>query len=383
MIGKLRKLINTRIVIFIIASLLIALYTLLMITGYSGVERDIRNTENKTFFGFYIFYKLMKNLGYKVEQWDGLGTLRDGILIFFNYDESHHRFIPDIERWVRSGNTLFFMGLDSKTDPLFGYDIVQGEYSEVNINKKLQEDVEDISFQTTTYLEHGKNGEILIGNTEGTLLVEEKLGGGEVYILSDNSLFSNMHLRDRNVAILLNNLFKDYYERRFSLYEYSTIIATSPILPLFSGRLFYITVHILLMGLIFLLWRAKRFGNPIRYKPFARRTLREHLTAVGYFYQKAHANRLVDKLDISYFTYQVKNILGIKRQVKVREIVRILQSRYTLDMEEKEIEELFQKAEDVSEKSLYRRRQERHSIIDHINRERKTITRRMTGGKKR
>jgi hypothetical protein len=55
MIRKLTQFINTRIVIFIIASLFIALYTLLMITGYSGVERDMRNTENKAFNGFYIF----------------------------------------------------------------------------------------------------------------------------------------------------------------------------------------------------------------------------------------------------------------------------------------------------------------------------------------
>lgn len=45
--------------------------------------------------------------------------------------------------------------------------------------------------------------------------------------------------------------------------------------------------------------------------PFARRTLSEHLKAVGQFYQKTDALRIIDEINTDYFKYKLSKKTGL------------------------------------------------------------------------
>jgi len=372
MTGRTKKILNVRTVIFIIASLFIALYTIIMISGYSGIEEEGRNTKNKGDKGYFILYNLLKRLGYKIQYWDTFsGFRRDSVLFYINYKQSDSENFSEIKKWVADGNILFFVGMKTETDPVFNNSIIDGDLMEVKIQEPSLQGDNDITYKSTIYFDKQSTGQTLLGNSQGAVLLKNTYEEGTVYLLSDMLFLSNKTLADENIAIFLNNLVKKYYGRLFFVYEQGFSGRSNTIGPLFQGKLFYFTIHIILMGIIFLLSQSIRFGNPIKFNPLARRTLQEHLVAVGYFYLKSNALNLADTYGLKYFLYQVKTILGIKKKIANEKLVSLVYKNYAGDEEEEDIGSLFGKTKVMSEKNILRKIRKRKDIITQLRAKRK------------
>ncbi|MBN2444205.1 MAG: DUF4350 domain-containing protein [Spirochaetales bacterium] len=374
MIKDVDKFINTRLVIFILSSIIIAAYTMIMLFGFAGTEPSPRTTGNKGDSGYYIFYNLLKRLGYKIQVWDASsGFGRDTMLFYFHYGKNQQKDFQEIKTWVGDGNVLFLIGMDSDADPVFDNTIISGDTQSVDLSPVLAEGVDTFSFESSLYFDKESRGDILLGNNQGPVLLKNKYGNGTVYLLSDALLISNRALTDENNAIVLNNLVKKYYSDALFIREPEAFRAVHPIAPLFRGKLFIITMHLLLMGIIFMLYYGIRFGNPLRKDPLARRTLQEHLNAVGFFYQKVRALHLADHYGLKYFLYQVKSVLGIKKHVSQTDLVLLLTRNYLTGYTESEVAALLSETKDTSERNLIRLRQKRNEIIDILKTGRKKV----------
>lgn len=370
---KIKEFGNIRIIIFVIASLCIALYTLVMISGYSGVKKEAQPTRDKGSNGYYIFYTLLKRCGYKIQHWDPFTSFRqDAVLFYFNYTNDQAREFREIKDRVSRGNVLFLIGIKTDTDPVFNNKIIHGDIQEIDVHSSLDDDIDEFSYKSSLYFDKESKGEILLGNSRGSLLLRDDFKQGTVYLLSDSMLFSNRSLVNENNAVFLNNLLKEYYMNSIFVHEPVPVVTTSPVAFLFRGRLFYLTIHLLLMGLVFILINVVRFGNPVMANPLARRTLQEHLNAVGYFYLKSNALHLADTYGVKYFVYQVKNILGIKKRVSIKKLVKIIQKYDSIHETENELLALFSKTGDapegtvVKERSLLKKRQKRSEIMKRL-----------------
>lgn len=364
---KIKKFVNVRNSIFVIASLCIALYTIIMISGYSGVEEAEQSTRNKSYRGYYIFYHLLKRLGYKIQRRDTFSFFsRDTVLFYLNYRENQEEDFREIKDWVAQGNILFLIGMDTDTDPLFNNKIFHGDVQKINVHASLRDDIDELSYKSTLYFDKESKGETLLGNSQGSILLRHAYEQGTVYLFSDSMFLSNGSLVHENNTVFLHNLLKEYYLNSLFVYEKESIVTSSPVAFLFKGKLFYLTIHLLLMGLVFILINSIRFGNPVKANPLARRTLQEHLNAVGYFYLKSNALNLADTYGLKYFIYQVKNCLGIKKRMSTGELVQLLKKYNSIDESEDEITALFSKTGVKSEKILLKKRQKRNEIIERL-----------------
>ncbi|MBN2534091.1 MAG: DUF4350 domain-containing protein [Spirochaetales bacterium] len=372
MLKKIKQFINIRIIIFIIASLCIALYTILMISGYSGMEEAGQTTRNKAAGGYYIFYHLLKRLGYKIQYWDIYSGFRqDTVLFYFNYKENQSKDFEEIRDWVARGNILFLCGIYSDTDPFFNNMIVHGEMKNIDVHNSLKDDIDEFSYKSNAYFDKESKGEILLGNSQGSLLLRHKYEQGTVYLFSDSLFLSNNSLVHENNSIFLNNLLKEYYATPVFVHETETPGTASPVALLFKGKLFYLTIHLFLMGVVFLFINGIRFGNPVKVNPLSRRTLQEHLNAVGYFYLKSNAFNLADTYGLKYFVYQVKKILGIKKRISNEEIIQAIKKYDFIVETEEDIAVLFRRTVInrtviKSEKTLLKKKKKRDEILERL-----------------
>ena len=136
--------VNIRIIIFIIASLCIAFYTLIIISGYSGIEETEQTTKSKQDRGHYIFYHLLKRLDYRILFWDTFSIFRrDTVLFYFHYKNNQHEDFQKIKDWVKQGNVLFLVGLYSDTDPFFNNKKINAVPATLNVHPSLIQGIDE------------------------------------------------------------------------------------------------------------------------------------------------------------------------------------------------------------------------------------------------
>lgn len=352
-----------------IAFFFIFLYALFLVTGEEVPVQNRRNSFNKGGSGYFLFYKLFKRLNYKFERWYEAEPPGDfGCLVYFDYYPRDKEILERILKWVRQGNILFLAGVNAGYDPVFSGEIASGPAREVKIAKTMGSETPQMTFSFTNsrYLKPGPGDRVLLRSESGALAIQRPLGRGKVFLFPDNKLFVNRNFINPNHALFLNLVFKSYYRNDFYIYEYGTGIhkVTNPVLILFKGDLIFVTLHLLLTGILFAAWKSKRFGKPLRAEPFKRRSLNVHLAAVGDFYQKTRAAGIVESLTRKYFIYKIKHILNLKKNISTGELVEVL-VKYTGKSPAK-IKVLLAEPGGIPEKMLFMKQKEMSDLIAEI-----------------
>lgn len=355
----------------VIAFVFISLYALFLISGGETRVRERRSSINRGGGGYFLFYKLFKQLGYKLRRWyEAELPKKVGCLIYYDYypgglDQDK---VDDIIKWVKQGNFLFLVGIHGGTDPVFYRRVEAGPAQDVIISKKVTTEPHAFSFTISNFFETKASDEVLMSSESGALLIRRSLGSGMVYLFADNNLFVNRYFLNPYHAIFLNRLLKDYYTENFYIYEYGTRISVykvkNAVMILFKGDLVFVTLHLFLLGLIFVLWKGKRFGKPLRAEPLKRRSISVHLAAVGGFLQKTKANKITESLSRKYLIHRAKQVLNIKKNISINNLVEML-SKYS-DKSPAEINVLLENPTGIPERMLLMKRKEIHDLLVEI-----------------
>jgi len=355
----------------VIAFVFISLYAVFLITGGEGQVRERRSSLNRGGGGYFLFYKLFKDLGYKLRRWYEVELPKKvGCLIYYDYypDGLDQDTVDAVVKWVRQGNCLFLVGIHGGTDPVFYRRVDSGSARDVMISKEITSEPHLFSFSYSNYFEAETGDEVLMSSESGALLIRRSLGSGRVYLFADNNLFINRYFLNPYHAVFLNRIFNDYFTEDFYIYEYGTRISAykvkNAVMILFKGDLVFITLHLFLLGMIFVVWQGKRFGKPLRAEPFKRRSISVHLAAVGGFLQKTRANKIVESLTRKYLIHRAKQILNIKKSISGNELVEML-SKYS-DKNPAKIKVLLENPTGIPERMLLMKRKEIHDLITEI-----------------
>ncbi|MCP5054184.1 MAG: hypothetical protein GY940_43860, partial [bacterium] len=224
----------------------------------------------------------------------------------------------------------------------------------------------NFSFSFSKYIVSRPDDNVLLKNESGALLIKQDYGEGTVYLFADNRLFVNRYFTNPHHALYLNRILGYHFDRTFFFHEYGSGVEKvgSPLLILFKGKLLYLMIHLVLLGLIFVAWRSKRFGKPLRVEPFKRRSLNVHLEAVGGFFRKTRAVGIAAELNRKYMIYRVKHLLNLKRNISDKDLMEKL-SDYT-GKEPGEILGLMEKTATGVEHSLFEKRKRAFRLIADI-----------------
>ena len=355
----------------VIAFVFISLYALFLITGGEARVRERRSSLNQGGSGYFLFYKLFKQLGYQMRRWyEPELPKKVGCVIYFDYypGKLEQDSIDAIVNWVKQGNFLLLVGIHANSDPVLKRRVAAGPAHDVEISKKITSASHEFSFSNSSFLEAESGDEVLISSESGALLIERSLGSGKVFLFADNNLFVNRNFLNPDHAVFLNRLLRDFYTEDFYIYEYGTRTSVykvkNAVMILFKGDLVFVTLHLFLMGMIFAVWKGKRFGKPLRAEPFKRRSISVHLAAVGGFYQKARAYGLVESLTRKYLIHRAKQVLNLKKSIPIDELVDML-SKYSNKSPGK-IKVLLEKSPGIHEKMLVMKRKDIHDLIMEI-----------------
>lgn len=363
----------------VIAFVFISLYALFLITSGEARVRERRDSLSRGGGGYFLFCKLFKQLGYQMRRWYESGLPKKvGCLIYFDYYPGglDQESVDAIVKWVKQGNFLFLVGIHSTTDPVFYRRVVAGPARNVVISRKITSESHAFSFSFSNCFEAKSGDEVLMSSESGALLIQRSLGRGRVYLFADNNLFINRYFLNPFHALFLNHFFSDYYTKDFYIYEYGTRISVykvkNAVIVLFKGDLVFVTLHLFLLGMIFVVWKGKRFGKPLRAEPFKRRSINVHLAAVGGFLQKTKANKIVESLTRKYLIHRAKQILNIKKNISIDDLVEML-SKYS-EKSYGKIKVLLEKPKGIPERMLLMKRKEIHDLIVDIRDYKQIVT---------
>jgi hypothetical protein len=170
---------------------------------------------------------------------------------------------------------------------------------------------------------------VLSGNGS-TLLSMSTYRGGEIVFINDDLMFSDKLLLSKDNAVLLNNIFKDYYHTHIAF----DISAGSPGKTpgkvsgeffLAKGNFPYIVLQACLLALAFFLANFKRFGNILDYGKYKKRSIANHLEAAGNFLSNSGNTAALSSIFDDYFIEKISRLYpGRSRE----ELFGSLEKRY-------------------------------------------------------
>ncbi len=121
------------------------------------------------------------------------------------------------------------------------------------------------------------------------LIAGASCNGGDIVFVLDDTLFSDRNILKSGNAVLLNNIFRDYYHKTI-VFDQSKNIAEpaggkfEPEIFLFKDGFPYLLAQLFLIAVIFFAVNFKRFGNILDYDLYKKRSLSYHISAVSNFY---------------------------------------------------------------------------------------------------
>lgn len=308
-------------VLGVIGLILVMLYFLLSNLNQGGAgEPPARDP-------YYLFHKLYKNLNYTIigHYPRRLPEPRGNLMIYFNYDGNEKQFNKLRGQWVKKGGTLWIAGIQGDLDPVSSGGLACSRIKTAFHHRANPEAGPPGGKPVVTlkekYVKHFiKDSEwdgegILLDSGPGPLLYKTSEGLGSILVLSDSVLITNEYLRQDRAALFFNRLLQPYYGKQIYIFraDLSGGPGTIPVLVLlFKDKLLFITLQLLWILALFMARQGKRFGEPQLLDPYARRTLSEHLKAIGHFYQKTGRPGIVDEINGEYFKYRLTKITGLQ-----------------------------------------------------------------------
>jgi len=159
--------------------------------------------------------------------------------------------------------------------------------------------------------------EPLITSGTSVLLARTSYKGGEIVYIGDDRIFSDKLLLEKDNAVLLNNLFKDYYHSEIA-FDQSAEQSAAPEEKneyfIAKGAFPYIMLQLCLLAAAFFLANFKRFGNVLDYNRYKKRSIKNHLEAAGNFLSSSANQEALSKILDDYFYERISRIFPGKNQ---------------------------------------------------------------------
>ncbi len=372
-----KALMRFNIIIPITALFFVVIYAFLLLLGIRSVNTENKQTSNTSHYGFSYIYRLLKELGYKVKRVSSY-RIESGKNCFIMIN---NEFKNDVERkqvlsWVKGGGVLFLIGEMGSERINSEYKLKTGSIQNISFKKGMGKDVKNLNYNYGSYFVGVSEENILVNSNQGALIIKVKTGKGVIFAAAGASFFNNGHIKKENAAVIFNNILGKYYDEKYNILflekapEYR--VDKNPVMILFRGRIFFITMHVILMVLLFCFWKAKRFGNAMSLNPYGRRKITEHIAAVGDFYRKAKKRNLIEKLEIDYFITVITNRLRISRSISAE----ALADRVSLHLKTCSRESLISLLtidKNLDETELCKRRKKRDDILNKINNQKERV----------
>ncbi|MGA2142394.1 MAG: hypothetical protein ABSG94_08215 [Brevinematales bacterium] len=164
------------------------------------------------------------------------------------------------------------------------------------------------------------------------ILASSSYNGGEIIYIGNDTIFSDKLILEGDNAVLLNNLFKEYFHTRIAVdmtgLEDAASAGKTPEKPsyFFTKGIFpYIILQAGLIALAFFLANFKRFGGIVDYGKYKKRSIKNHLDAAGNFFANSgNTVVLVNVFDDYFFEKLSRLFPGINRE----ELPAFLKERY-------------------------------------------------------
>lgn len=308
--------IKMRVVAGVFALLLIAVYTIMSITGTGNPETEeaFEDLKNKEASGFFIFIELLDRMDYQISEWKHPDRFPDnGVLILLkNSSDYKRRNKREILNWVQQGNILIQAQPSETIDILTGFrleNIYNTKKSNVWFTSNLENnDIGAFLFESSQIFVEDDNAKVYASNDQGSLIVGRLEEAGEIISFADNYFFTNFNTASVEISTFINSLISKYYNKKFYYVGVKGLQAKlekgNPFLILFAGRLKYITLHLLFFMFVYFLSIGLRFGPPDLPTVSKQRFLRRHLAGMGNFFEKVKAASFVLQTYKNYFRHR-------------------------------------------------------------------------------
>lgn len=295
------KKISPSMVLSALGIIIIVVFLAISASGYKGLLPGSNLYKNKSDWGYYVFYRLLEELDYKVE-FESIYTLPAGTgnsIVYLEMNDYEEDELDRLSNWVSKGNVLILSGESS--DIFFNAETT--DFSEITPFTFSEHSYNSSSHFKGTFLKKLQKKKVLAENGDGSVLLTIQMGKGSLLLIADISLFNNANLHEIENAFLLDNLLSPYNTGSIYLREKMSEAVFDPSLikGIFKGKLSIITIHLLLVLICFLIVNGKRFSTPQNLLGIKRRKISEHIIATGLFYQRAGASYLIEKTDSEYF----------------------------------------------------------------------------------
>lgn len=291
----------------------IALIVVLLIFSASGVQLDRPRSKyftEKKVHGYFGFKSLLKKLSYEVKEDRSFYSkdIKQSVILYVDYSDKDTFLQNDALDWIRDGNTLI---IDAEmAEFVFDKEISKWADSKEDVNF-LKDDIRDITTIETQYLMNEElidlfdSYDIIAETKSGLFIIQGYLGNGALLIVSDMTLFNNQIFKndEKEKAYVLDSILSQYKESEILLRERmeSYIKTPSFLREFFTGKYSYLTFHICIMFILFVIFTGKRFVKPQNIKAIRHREVTEHIHAVGNLYKRAKAEELISDIDIEFF----------------------------------------------------------------------------------
>jgi hypothetical protein len=362
------KKINNRLLISILGFSFIILFFVISMFQ-EKIDASSRKNEKK----YELYYSLYNKLGYKLKDfYSNTMPEKNSLIIFFDYDENDKQTIEKILEWVKTGGTLFISGFETGDVPFHHLNIKEGKLGKLTVNPEYSSGIENLNLESGKYFTNQLLFENILSTENGSVMYETRMGSGKIIVLSDSTIMSTGELKKDVNAIFVNNILKPYYEKNIYIFKNKFLFSKTlpPLAILFSGKFLIVTLHFILIGILFIFWKGIRFGKPVLINPYSNRTIEMHLKAVGNFYKKTNSRNIIDLVNNNYFKYSIKKHLGLlKSNVNDEQLSEKLEKIVKID--KKNIKELFEETYNISPSKLLSKEKRREEIIKIIGRNKK------------
>jgi hypothetical protein len=315
-----------RFLIALVAFLFLAVYTVSMMTASGEEDVTEEDLTSKSEYGYYIFTEMLDRLDYNIKEWKTPDHFPDtGVLVLLLPSSQYKiRNKSALLDWVAEGNILVQCGVSEQIDVLTGFQRGIRQNTK-NWNKwKLQnlESYERIIFTyESVQITRAATGIIpYVYDNEDFLICGKKSGYGEIITIADPGFLTNREMQTRETSVLVSALFSSFYDKPF---YYAGIKATSapkaegnPILVLFSGRIKFVSIHLLLMLSVYYIAIGIRFGPPELQTVSQQRFLKRHLMGLGAFFQRVNAQSFVRENLQDFYRHRFLKFLSLPRNTE-------------------------------------------------------------------
>lgn len=254
----------------------------------------------------------------------------------------------DYLEFVRAGNTLLI--LKRNLDGMFG---IKTDYGDMNEEIVTIENKEGTEFEATSHSQMriiaNDEDDVLMEDSQGVIALKREAGKGQIIAVNSPDWLTNEYiLEEDNLELILGLIEEASFDTvLFDEFAHQSSQVQS-LTNLYPMWLLVAGLQLILLTLLWLLYKGKRFGPIIMPREDYVRFSDERITALAAWYQKAKAYEYSLSNQAEYLRLLLWEKWGISSQKEWKDIKELISSKVK-DVDEDEISTFVNGIESVLE----------------------------------